>query len=96
MQKKFNAIVGQSGGPTSAINATLAGVILEAAKSEEIGILYGAEYGIKGLMREDFINLTETFDTEEKIKRNLHADLDKSLRLGNFFHISFAHHFGRR
>ena len=67
MQKKFNAIVGQSGGPTSAINATLAGVILEAAKSEEIGILYGAEYGIKGLMREDFINLTETFDTEEKI-----------------------------
>lgn len=67
MQKKINAIVGQSGGPTAAINATLAGVIMQAAKSEEIGILYGAEYGIKGLLREDFINLSEIFDTEDKI-----------------------------
>ena len=68
MQKKLNAIVGQSGGPTAAINATLAGVIIQAAESEEIGTLYGAENGIKGLMREDFINLSEVFDSDEKIR----------------------------
>ena len=73
MKNKVNAIVGQSGGPTAAINATLAGVILEALNSEEIDILYGAENGIKGLLREDFINLSQTFDSEEKIKLLRHT-----------------------
>ena len=40
-----NAIVGQSGGPTSAINATLAGVIRQAGKSEYINTLYGMVNG---------------------------------------------------
>ena len=37
-----NLLVAQSGGPTAAINATLAGVVLEAMQHEEIGNLYGA------------------------------------------------------
>ena len=62
---KTNAIVGQSGGPTAAINATLAGVIRGALSSkDDIGTLYGMTNGIKGFLREDMINLSEIFADE--------------------------------
>ena len=57
-----NAVVGQSGGPTAAINATLAGVIygvFEAQERGEIGKLYGARNGMEGLLEERFIDLDE-------------------------------------
>ena len=59
-----NAVVGQSGGPTAAINATLAGVINGALSAKEEGIiehLYGMRNGIEGFLREDFIDLTDRF-----------------------------------
>ncbi len=65
-----NAVVGQSGGPTAAINATLAGVIrgaIEAKSAGAIDTLYGMRNGVEGFLREDFIDLTEYFDCEEKI-----------------------------
>ena len=66
---KTNAIVGQSGGPTAAINATLAGVIRGALSSkDDIGTLYGMTNGIKGFLREDMINLSEIFADEYNIK----------------------------
>ncbi len=60
-----NAIVGQSGGPTAAINATLAGVIRGAL--DEIGAggaisrLYGMRNGVDGLLREDIVELDKLF-----------------------------------
>ena len=66
-----NAVVGQSGGPTAAINATLAGVIngaLEAKKEGIINTLYGMRNGVEGFLREDLIDLTEIFADEGKIK----------------------------
>lgn len=62
-----NAIVGQSGGPTAAINATLSGVIEGCLKSDEINILYGAIHGIDGLMKENFINLSEIFSEPKNL-----------------------------
>ena len=62
-----NLLVAQSGGPTSAINATLAGVIAEAQKSDEIDRVFGACYGIQGVLEEKFIDLDEKVDTKEKI-----------------------------
>lgn len=59
-----NAIVGQSGGPTAAINATLAGVIdaaLDAAARGEIGRLYGMKNGVEGLLAENLIDLSARF-----------------------------------
>ena len=56
-----NAVVGQSGGPTAAINATLAGVIKGALGASEINTLYGMRNGVEGLLREDLVNLTERF-----------------------------------
>ncbi len=64
-----NAVVGQSGGPTAAINATLAGVISGCMKSGKIEKLYGMRNGIEGFENEDFISLYEYFenDGEEKL-----------------------------
>ncbi|MBQ9761409.1 MAG: 6-phosphofructokinase [Clostridia bacterium] len=66
-----NAVVGQSGGPTAAINATLAGVIrgvLEGCHGGAIRTLYGMRNGVEGLLEERLIDLNAYFDTEEKIK----------------------------
>ncbi len=46
-----NAIVGQSGGPTAAINATLSGVVRGALECEAIGRIYGAFNGVEGMLR---------------------------------------------
>ena len=70
MKKLFgNAVVGQSGGPTVAINATLSGVI-RGVQSEGscIGTLYGMRNGVEGLVEERLLDLTAYFDTEEKLE----------------------------
>ncbi len=63
-----NAVVGQSGGPTAAINATLAGVIRGVldciAEGGEIGHLFGMRNGVEGLLREDLVLLDEIFAPE--------------------------------
>ncbi len=56
-----NAVVGQSGGPTAAINATLAGVIKGALSSRSIQALYGMQNGIEGFLSEHMIDLTARF-----------------------------------
>ena len=60
-----NAVVGQSGGPTAAINATLSGVIKGALDAKEKGIintLYGMKNGIEGFLREDLVDLFKVFE----------------------------------
>lgn len=52
-----NLIVGQSGGPTAVINASLAGVIDNAIKSPEIGEVFGAVNGIEGIINDNLISL---------------------------------------
>ena len=64
---KKNLLVGQSGGPTAAINATLAGVIYAGIQSEEIGTVYGTVNGIKGVLSENFLNLSEIFSDSKNI-----------------------------
>jgi 6-phosphofructokinase len=54
---KGNALIGQSGGPTSVINSSLAGVIEAAKGSSFIGEIYGMQYGIEGFMRERIYDL---------------------------------------
>jgi len=54
---KANAVVGQSGGPTGVINASLVGVIEEAKKHPEIENIYGAIHAVAGMVKNDFIDL---------------------------------------
>ena len=66
-----NAVVGQSGGPTSAINATLAGVIRGAIDAHNDGViekLYGMRNGIEGFLKENLVDLFSVFDSDEKLK----------------------------
>jgi 6-phosphofructokinase 1 len=52
------AVVAQSGGPTSVINASLLGIFEEAAQHAQITSVYGAQDGIAGILSEDFLDLT--------------------------------------
>ena len=53
-----NVIIGQSGGPTAVINASLAGVI-KASKKSGIKKIYGMHHGIEGFLKEDLIDLDD-------------------------------------
>lgn len=67
MALKGNAIVGQSGGPTAAINATLSGVIRGALANENIQTIFGAYHGVEGILNGYYCNLTEIFSDETKL-----------------------------
>ena len=64
---KGNAIVGQSGGPTAAINATLSGVIRGAIANENIGTLYGAYNGVEGMLAGTWCDLSAMFSDPAKL-----------------------------
>lgn len=63
-----NILVAQSGGPTAAINATLAGVIREARKRSEIDRIYGAFYGVAGILEDEIVELDQTFASEKALE----------------------------
>lgn len=66
-----NVIVGQSGGPTAAINSSLAGVY-QTAKDRGAKKIYGMRHGIQGLLEERYIDLSEHITNEldvELLKR---------------------------
>ncbi len=54
---KINLIIGQSGGATAVINASLVGAVEAALASERIGGVYGMLYGVEGLLKEDLVDL---------------------------------------
>jgi len=56
---KGKACVGQSGGPTQVINATLVGIAEEARRHNQIEELLGARHGVQGIMDEAFIALSK-------------------------------------
>ncbi|MBQ6614236.1 MAG: 6-phosphofructokinase [Clostridia bacterium] len=63
-----NVVIGQSGGPTSAINATLSGVIrgaLKAVENGDVGKVYGMRNGILGLIDERLVDLGRIFTEEQ-------------------------------
>jgi len=55
---KGKMVIGQSGGPTAVINQSLVGAILAAREQAAITGILGAKHGLKGIMEEDFIDLT--------------------------------------
>jgi ATP-dependent phosphofructokinase / diphosphate-dependent phosphofructokinase len=65
---KGNALIGQSGGPTSVINSSLAGVIEAAVSTSFIENVYGMNYGIEGFMKEWLYDLGKQ---PEKILKGL-------------------------
>ncbi|MGN0743772.1 MAG: 6-phosphofructokinase [Christensenellales bacterium] len=56
---KGACMFGQSGGPTSVINSSAAGVFTEALRQENITAVYGLEHGIVGLLNEKFFDMSK-------------------------------------
>ena len=65
---KRNCIIGQSGGPTAAINASLAGVISEAIETKQYEHIYGMINGIKGLLELKYFDLMPKFNDSKNIE----------------------------
>lgn len=63
---KGNCLIGQSGGPTVAINASLCGVIEEALQDPNIQTIYGMVNGIEGFLEKNILNLSDLFQEKEK------------------------------
>jgi 6-phosphofructokinase 1 len=57
---KGNAIIGQSGGPTAVINQSLVGVVESLQGVSEIGHIYGARHGTRGIIEENVVDLHDT------------------------------------
>ncbi|HBM46502.1 MAG TPA: 6-phosphofructokinase [Lachnoclostridium sp.] len=60
-----NLLVGQSGGPTAVINASLYGVVKEALKMPGIGHVYGMINGIEGLLQDHYMDLGAELSGED-------------------------------
>ena len=52
-------LVAQGGGPTAVINQSLVGVVMEARRHKAIDLVYGARHGVRGIVDEDFVDLTQ-------------------------------------
>lgn len=52
-------LVAQGGGPTAVINQSLVGVVLEARRQRGVASVYGARHGMRGILREDFVDLAQ-------------------------------------
>jgi ATP-dependent phosphofructokinase / diphosphate-dependent phosphofructokinase len=60
-------LVAQGGGPTAVINQSLVGVVQEARKFATVERVYGAAFGVRGIINEDFVDLSR------ETSRNLEA-----------------------
>ncbi|MEL7565213.1 MAG: 6-phosphofructokinase [Dehalobacterium sp.] len=69
--QKGNLLIGQSGGPTPVINASLAGVLSEAKKMPEIDRIYGMKNGIEGALKKEVYDLTE--EPDDLVGKLLHT-----------------------
>ncbi len=52
-------LVAQGGGPTAVINQSLVGVVQEARRFKNVERIYGARHGVRGIVNEDFLDLTQ-------------------------------------
>ena len=66
-----NVLVGQSGGPTAVINASVAGIVTEALNHECMEEIYGTLNGVLGLLQEDLIDLAS--ESQQQIRALRHT-----------------------
>lgn len=61
-------LIAQSGGPSTAINATVAGVVERCMTSDKVDRIYGAVNGIKGVLNGNYVDLTEILSSPEQLR----------------------------
>ncbi len=81
MEKLVGACMfGQSGGPTSVINSSAAGVFTEALKQDCITAVYGAAHGIRGVLDEEFYDISQEDMKELMLLKNTPSSALGSVR----------------
>jgi 6-phosphofructokinase len=55
--QRGHLLVGQSGGATAVINASLVGAVHQALASDTVDGIYGARHGIEGVLQQDMLDL---------------------------------------
>jgi 6-phosphofructokinase 1 len=61
-------LIAQGGGPTAVINQSLVGAVLAARGLRDVDVVYGARHGVRGIVNEDLVDLTqETVDNLERV-----------------------------
>lgn len=73
MNRRGNCIIGQSGGPTAAINASLSGVLQGILENNLYDKVYGMVNGIEGLLQGKFLDLSAKFQTQEQLDQLTHT-----------------------
>ncbi|MGD8238339.1 MAG: 6-phosphofructokinase [Armatimonadota bacterium] len=76
-----NAVIGQSGGPTMVINASLVGAVQEAKKHDGVTGFYGAMNGIEGVLHERMIDLGAATDEQLEAMRTTPSAAIGTVRL---------------
>ncbi len=56
---KGKVLVAQGGGPTAVINESMVGAVIESRKFPMVERVYGAHYGVRGIVDEEFLDLTQ-------------------------------------
>ncbi|HPX62970.1 MAG TPA: 6-phosphofructokinase [Candidatus Syntrophosphaera thermopropionivorans] len=59
MKLEGKVVIAQGGGPTAVINQSLVGITLEARKFVQVTRVYGSLYGVRGIVDEEFVDLTQ-------------------------------------
>ncbi|MDR0518780.1 MAG: 6-phosphofructokinase [Clostridiales Family XIII bacterium] len=70
---KKNMVIAQSGGPSSAINASIAGAISRAMAAQEIGKVYGAVNGMQGFLDRKLIDISEQIKSSDDLDMLVHT-----------------------
>lgn len=73
-------VFAQSGGPTSVINASAAGVFIEGLDSEQITAVYGAAHGIRGILNEELYDIGKEDRKELELLKNTPSSAMGSVR----------------
>ena len=94
-------LVAQGGGPTAVINQSLVGVALEARRFSQISRVYGARFGVRGIVSEDFLDLTQETSHNLELVANTPSSALGSTRdkpdlpyCQEIFKVLRAHHIG--
>jgi 6-phosphofructokinase 1 len=103
-----NVLVGQSGGPTAVVNASVAGIVAEALNHDCVEEVYGALNGVLGVLQEDLVDLAA--ESQQQIRALRHtpgaalgscryklkkpADLDRVLEVFKAHNIRYFFYIG--
>jgi 6-phosphofructokinase 1 len=76
--RKYNVLVGQSGGPTPVINTSLLGLVEQALRKESIETIYGTAFGVEGILNGKLIKLNDKLPALRKAAKQPGAILGTS------------------